>query len=518
MAKKVVIDENNYYDSVTLMSISKDIKGMEGMTEAVVVMATPHNKELLENVGLLTEEADNASPKDMVVAIEADTDELAEEALNSVTEALEAKASAGGDEDYRPRTLDSALDAMPGANLAIVSVPGDYAKKEAEKALNKGLHVMLFSDNVPVEEEIELKELAAEKGLLLMGPDCGTAVINNKPLAFSNVVSEGNIGLVAASGTGAQEVSTIIDKSGLGVSQVIGTGGRDLSTEVGGREMLKGLKALAADDSTEVIVLVSKPPADEVVKKILAEVDEIDKPVVVNFLGGNEDLFADTKAIYSSNLEEAALKAVALSEGEEYEAKEFTIPEEEVAKIVEEETAKYSDAQKYLRGLYTGGTLCDESMLILADELDALYSNIPLKPEWVLEDNTKSQENTALDLGEDEFTQGRPHPMIEPFTRVERVEVEAEDEEMAILLADVVLGYGSHENPAGELAEAIKEAKEKAEARGGHLTTIVSVCGTANDPQDLEEQTAKLEEVGAIVMPSNAQAARLAAKIVQEIN
>lgn len=518
MAKRVEIDENNYYDSVTLMSVSKDIRKMDGVKEAVIVMGTPHNKELLEDSGFLTAAAEEASPKDMVVAVEAKSEEIVEEAFTNVEEALEAKGSGGGDDEYNPRTLDSALDTMSDANLALISVPGRHAKKEAKKALNKGLHVMLFSDNVPVEEEIELKEMAAEKGLLLMGPDCGTAILNNKPLAFSNVVSEGNIGLVAASGTGAQEISTMIDKSGLGVSQVIGIGGRDLSKEVAGREMIKGLHALAEDDDTEVIVLVSKPPAKEVVEKVLAEVEKVDKPVVVNFLGGDEGLFADSKAIYSETLEEAALKAVALNNGEEYIKQEFTIPQKEVEEIVEAEVSKYSDEQKYLRGLYTGGTLCDESMLILADKLDAIHSNIPLKPEWALADNTESEKHTALDLGEDEFTQGRPHPMIEPFTRVERLEEEADDEEVAVLLADVVLGYGSHEDPGGELAEAIEEAKTRARARGGHLTAIVSICGTENDPQELTEQSKKLEEVGAIVMPSNAQAARLATKIVNEIN
>ncbi|MCK8825618.1 acyl-CoA synthetase FdrA [Fuchsiella alkaliacetigena] len=518
MAKRVKIKENNYYDSVTLMSIAKDIKSQEGIKEVVVVMATPHNKELLENVGLLTSEVEEATPKDMVIGIEADSEAEIAKALTATEEALVAKRSSDGDEKYRPRTLDSAINTLPEANLALISVPGNYAPKEAKKALKKGLHVMLFSDNVSVEAEVELKELAAEKGLLMMGPDCGTAIINNKPLAFANVVNEGDIGLVAASGTGAQEITVIIDSKGAGVSQVIGTGGRDLSVEVGGLEMSKGLKALAADKQTQVIVLVSKPPAPEVAKKVLTEVEQIDKPVIVNFLGGKQELFTDSKAIYSSNLEEAALKAVALSKGEEYQFQEFSLDEEKIEEIVNQELSKYSSEQQYLRALYTGGTLCDEAMLILAEELESIYSNIPLKEEWALVDNGVSQQHTALDLGEDEFTQGRPHPMIDPLTRTERLAQEAEDEEVAVLLADVVLGYGSHADPAGELAKAIKSAQQKAAARGGHLTAILSVCGTEADPQNMAEQVEKLEQAGAIVMPSNAQAARLATRIVKEIN
>ncbi|MDZ7672249.1 MAG: acyl-CoA synthetase FdrA [Halanaerobiales bacterium] len=517
MAKKALIKEGTYFDSVTLMSISKELKKIDGVTEATVIMGTDANKGILETAGLLLPEAESADPSDLILVIDG-KEEVIEEAFEQANKLLdEKKSSSGEQEDYKPGSLDGALELQPDSNLVIISVPGDYAAREARKALNRGLHVMLFSDNVSVEDEIALKELATEKGLLLMGPDCGTSIINGAPLAFANVVNRGPVGIVAAAGTGAQAVSTLVDRQGVGLSQVIGLGGRDLKSKVKGREMIKDMKALDNDDMTEVIVLVSKPPAKEVSEKIMEEVKKLNKPVVVNFLGGDPSVVEGTDAVWADTLEAAAVKAVALVKGDN-EENNLQLTDEEISKLAKEETANMNDKQKYLRGLYGGGTLNSEAVVLLSDMIGDIYSNAPLKKELALKEDLKSIKNTIIDLGEDEFTRGKPHPMIEPSLRNERLLQEVKDEEVAVVLIDVVLGYGSHSDPAGVAAEGIKEAKEIVAARGGYLSVIASVCGTENDPQNLQAQEEKLRQVGAKVLPTNVQAVRVVSKIISDLN
>ncbi len=515
MCKKSLIKKGTYYDSVTLMSIARDVRNMEGIIEAVIVMGTDSNKNIIEDAELMLPEVEEAGANDLVIVVEGEENKC-KEALDRAEDLLaEKKSSSGGDRERRPHSLDGALQYQPDSNLVIISVPGEFATREARKALEKDLHVMLFSDNVPVEDEIELKELAEEKGLLMMGPDCGTAIINQTPLAFANAVDAGPVGIVAASGTGAQAVSSLVQQEGVGLSQVIGTGGRDLKEKVGGLEMIKDLKALAEDDQTEVIVLVSKPPARKVSEKIMKVVEDVKKPVVVNFLGGDPEVVAGTDAHWASTLEEAAYKAVELVRGGE--EKPSRLSEEELTEIVEEESSKMNNEQKYIRGLYTGGTLCSEALLLLQKEYGEMYSNIPLQEGYELREDLASIENTIIDLGEDEFTQGSPHPMIEPGLRNDRLLKEIEDEEVGVILADVVIGYGSHEDPAGKLVKAVKEAKKKVEDRGGYLSVIASVCGTDKDPQNREKQIEKLRQAGVKVFATNAQAVRVAAAILNEI-
>lgn len=510
------IRKNAYYDSVTLMLISKDVKTLEGVEEALVGMGTDLNKELAANLNLSNDEIAAITPNDFFIVVKVDNESRMESVVAKVDELLTQKKVAAGS-DYRPVALDSALEHLPGANMVVISVPGKYAAAEVKKALNKDLHVMLFSDNVPVEEEKELKELAVEKGLLMMGPDCGTAIINQVPLAFANVIAKGNIGVVGASGTGTQEVTVIIDKLGGGVSQVIGTGGRDLKTEVGGLMMIQGMKALMEDPETKVIVLISKPPAKEVAAKVLELVKKTNKPVVVDFIGGDSKQISDAGAYSCTTLEDTANKAVALSKGEtptDFDG--FSIDDEIVNKMVADEVSKMLKSQKYLRGLYTGGTLADEAMKMLGKTLGGIYSNIPLTPEYNLEDPDTYNEHTCIDLGDDMFTVGRPHPMIDPSTRTERF-VDAVDENVAVMLIDVVLGYGSHMDPAGEMVEPIKNAKAKVKELGGYLSVVCSICGTDNDPQSLAESKKVLEEAGVVVMQSNAQAVRFVEKILKSV-
>lgn len=513
----IEIRKNTYYDSVALMLITKEIKKMHGVKEVIVGMATDLNKELCANLKLSNEEIKMLTPNDFFIAAASEEENALEKIVKKVDELLNSKKDEG-EAEIKARTLQGAAKQLKGANMAVISLPGKYAAEEARKALQNNLHVMLFSDNVTVEEEIELKRLGSDKGLLVMGPDCGTAIINGVPLCFANVVNRGYIGIVGASGTGTQEVTVIIDKLGGGVSQVIGTGGRDLKSEVGGIMMLEGFKALIDDSSTKVIVLISKPPAKEVAEKILEMVKATDKPVVVNFIGGDRNQIEKSGAYACISLEDAAHKAVSLSKGkapQDFDG--FSIEEALINEIVNKEAAKLQSSQKYLRALYTGGTLADEAMKLLGKEGYNIYSNIPLSPEFKLKNIHKSVEHTCIDLGDDDFTLGKPHPMIDPIGRVERLPMETEDGEVAVILMDFVIGYGSNMDPAGEMLPQIIEAKKSMEEKGKYLSVIGYICGTEKDPQSYNEQAQKLKEAGVILMPSNAQAVRITAKLLNKI-
>jgi FdrA protein len=364
------------------------------------------------------------------------------------------------------------------------------------------MHVLLFSDNVSLEDENELKDFAIQQGLLMMGPDCGTAIINGVALGFANVVRRGGIGLVAASGTGAQEVSVLIDKFGGGISHVLGTGGRDVKASVGGKMMLMGLDALAADPQTQVIGIVSKPPYPSVLKKILAKLNTIDKPVVACFLGEATEVFEGTKVIGCKTLESIAAKLVELEKG--HAPKLDPLPTLQTLPI----------DGKFIRGLYTGGTLAYEAMLLLQSEVGHVYSNIAIDSTFSLTDVEVSQQHTILDMGEDYFTDGMPHPMIDPRLRSERIKKEVADPETAVILLDCVLGYGSHPDPAGAIVKAIESARSAYPTRNIHY--VATVCGTDADPQNGIQQRNQLIAAGIHVLPTNAQAARFAGWLLKE--
>lgn len=511
MVIKGIIKKNEYFDSVSLMIVSKEINKIEGVSDSAVVMGTAQNKSILDAAGLMLPEFGSSKDSDLLIAVKATTAAFADAAMDKIAALLKniRKRSDGG-EDFIPKSFDAALKTLPGANLALISVAGKYATREALKALNNGLHVMIFSDNVSVEDEIKLKKFAAKKGLLVMGPDCGTAIINGIPLAFANVVNKGNIGIVAASGTGLQEVSSVIANNGGGISQAIGTGGRDVKKEVGGIMFIEALKALNTDPETKIIVLVSKPPHEDVLKKIAAEIKKIKKPVVAIFIGGDLAIVKHSGAIPATTLEEAGLIATALAAGKELGEIHHTLQERSIAIKKQVAALAKNKTGKYLRGLFSGGTLCDETQLILKKSLGFVYGNAPLNQEFKLKDSWKSKAHTIIDLGEDEFTVGRPHPMIDFSLRNKKILEEAHDKEVAVILLDVVLGYGANLQPAEELAPVIKQAKESAPG----LVIICSITGTDLDPQNRLHVIEELEKAGAVVMPSNAAASELVAGII----
>ncbi len=516
--QRIILRKDSYYDSVFLMLISTDVKKMEGVTDAVVAMGTEMNRDLIQDMGMSGPELKNAGPNDLIISLKAGKKALLDEAEALVEQLLKKKASQGEGSTYRHSSSSAAYEADPDSNLVIISVPGEHAPREVRKALMADKHVMLFSDNVGLEDEVKLKTLARERGLLLMGPDCGTAIINGKPLCFANVVAEGNIGVVSASGTGLQEVTTLISRHGGGVSQGIGTGGRDLkSEEVGGSTTLMAIDALKADPDTAAIVVISKPPAAKVADKVIKALKKAGKPAVVHLIG-MEKRSTEGNLHYAANLEETARMAVAVAAGKTYRPVLFDADEKEIEAIVDRETAAIGSRQKYLRGYFTGGTLTDEAVFVLNDALDGIYSFDPVDPAYKLKDPQVSQKHTIVDLGEDVFTVGRPHPMIDPSTRTDRMDREVEDQEIAVVMLDCVIGYGSHPDPAGAVAPAIRAMKSAAEKRGAYLSVVASVTGTEGDFQNIEAQRRTLESAGAVVMPSNHQAAQLVLRIMNRLN
>jgi FdrA protein len=460
------VERGRYLDSVALMRVSRRLEALEGVETAALMIGSPANKALLAGAGLLAREAEAATPNDLVIAVKARDQRSAAHALERAEALLSETAPATPVNSARARSLAGALASLPQANLALISVPGDFAAHEARRALERGLHVLLFSDNVPLEDEVGLKRLAAERGLLMMGPDCGTALIAGTPLAFANAVPRGDIGIVSASGTGLQEVSTLIARMGGGISHGIGVGGRDLDARVGALGTLAALDALENDPATAKIVLISKPPAPEVAQRVMQRIGRSPKPCFVCFLGLEKN--RGQSPISAATLTEAAERAIGR-----------LLPRLPHPPIVR-------PGGIAVRGLYCGGTLCAEAEFVF---------------------RRKGLAGEFVDLGDDEHTRGRPHPMIEPEIRNDHVRRAMADPQVGAILVDVVLGYGAHPNPAEVLCKAITPGK----------SVIASVTGTEQDPQGWSRQAAILREAGVIVAASNAHAAELAASLAQAI-
>ncbi len=479
-----------YQDSVVLMRIASEIRRRPGVREAAAFMGTPSNHGLLEQIGLASAESKSANASDLILTVDAESAEAGAAALAAAKDLLaQRRQAAASSTEVHPRTLESALRTFD-ANLAAISVPGMYAKFEAMKAIKHGLHVFLFSDNVPLQEEVELKTEAVKRGLLCMGPDCGTAYLNGIGIGFTNVVPRGRIGCVAASGTGLQAVASRVCALGEGISHGIGVGGRDLSAEVGGMMTTFALEALAADSSTEAIILISKPPHASVLPRLEAVMARINKPVVACVLGATAP--ATSAAVWVETLDAAADAVVALLRNLPRTSRPFTDPADVCARMAR---IAAGPPLTQVLGLYTGGTLAHEAHLLL----DGLLGAGP---------------HEVLDLGDDQYTVGRPHPMIDPQTRTELV-LKAGSGTTDVLLVDLVLGRGSHPNPAAPLVSAIRQASEAATARHRRLIAVGSIVGTTGDPQGLARQQADMEAAGIELFPSNAEAVRFAAVLVK---
>jgi len=512
---KTRIIKGQYHDSVSLMLAAKKMKKIEGVVDAAVVMGTDVNKALLKQAGLLTEEAQSASADDLVISVKKDKE--ADALLSQVDGFLISKASAEtGSQKKEPQSIRSAVRFDHTINLAVISVAGAYAAREAREALASGLHVLLFSDNVTLEDEISLKKYAVSQGLLLMGPGAGTAIINGVGLGFANALPRGQVGIVSAAGTGLQEVSTILARYGVGISQAIGTGGRDLSEKVGGLMAIAGIEALIEDEQTKVVILISKPADDAVIGKILNVLKRGKKESVLCTLGATFDQTQDGDIHFTRTLEECAHTAATIMGAKLPDFQAFIKTEIIIQQAQANELkTKLGSGQKFIRGLYSGGTLCYEAQVIWKELLtEPVFSNAPLEKKNTIKEKGSPKFHTALDLGEEEFTVGRPHPMIDNDLRMRYISMASSDPTTAVIVMDVMIGYGAHPDPGLDLGEAIRLAKKDAEQQGRTLIVIACVTGTNDDPQNLAETKRKLKEAGTVVCDTNAQSARLAGMVV----
>ena len=494
---KTVVKKGSYQDSVVLMLLTNELSSLDGVNKIQVMMATPANKDIFKESGLTTDELMDATANDMVVVADVNNEAVLDAVMDKVEEFLKKQSTAaeGKKGSESVKSWDAALKKMSNANLAVISIPGAYAALEADRALDEGLSVFMFSDNVTIEDEKALKEKAHSKGLAVMGPDCGTGIIQGVPIAFTNNVAKGSIGIIGASGTGIQELTTIIDRLGEGVTNAIGIGGRDLKAEVGGITMMDMIDAMEDDDTVKVLVIVSKPPAKEVRDKISARLSNFSKPVVTLFVGEKPE-YHEENFYHAYTLDEAARLAVGLVRGTK-------VPEATVD-VDESEFYKAEDG-KTIKAYYSGGTLANEAAMLIKDAM-----NCKVPPEDVEGYMLQLDGNVVVDLGDDAYTQGKPHPMIDPAKRIECMQEAVDDPSTGVVLLDIMLGYGSHADMAGSLIPTIKELQAKADAAGRKVFFIATVCGTRRDYQGYDEAVNKLKEAGVIVCENNKLACQTA--------
>jgi FdrA protein len=481
------VRRSTYLDSIVLMRLSRQVAALPGVVEAGLFIGTPANKEILRSAGILGPEGERADAGDLILALKAVDPAAATDALAQARHLIDQPAIAGAPAAPGTlRTLRGALQAMPDANLALISVPGHFAAAEARKALAAGLHVLIFSDNVPLAEEAALKREARDRGLLVMGPDCGTAIIAGVPLAFANAVPRGDIGIIGASGTGIQEVSCLVARAGRGVSHAIGTGGRDLKPEIGAITTLMAIDALDADAATRHIVLISKPPAEAIVRQVLDRVGRSRKPFTICFLGA-EAVAAPANTRIVTSLRDAAAAALGRP-----------LP-------VRAPRPETQQTRGRVRGLFAGGTFCAEAQLVFLNAGLAVASNVPVPGAVAMADAADGVlgGHVMIDLGDDTYTRGRPHPMIDPAVRDAPLRAALADPDVAVVLLDLVLGYGAHPDPAGHLAGVLA-------ARKSDALVIASVTGTDADRQSRAGQVRTLVAAGVTVAESNADAAAAA--------
>lgn len=510
MFNEITIRKNEYYDSVFLMGINNRIMKEPEIITSAVLMGSDANKEVLKELGFSGPRIDQASANDLVICVSGSSKISCASALEKFARWLTEVKENRSEGDYH--SLYDAIDQNPRANIVSISVPGEYAAHEARVCLESGLNVFLFSDNVSVDDEIALKQLASSKGLLVMGPDCGTSIIGRVGLGFANAVRQGPIGVIAAAGTGLQEFTCMVHNAGYGISHAIGTGGRDLSDKVGGMTTFAGLEILDKDKSTEVIVIVSKPPGINTLSLLMDRIRSLHKPVIGCFLGiagvinGEGNNFQRAKTI-----DEAVDLAIRACGGVHAKISEHT-------PYVSGKKVSFAPGQKYLRGIMAGGTFCYQSQQILNVKGIKVFSNAPVDPAFTLKHPDQSVENSIIDMGDEYYMVGRPHPMIDGSQRAQRILKEAQQADVRVILLDFILGFNSSKDPVGELAEVIQSAQQIAARNDRHLEFVASICGTDLDEQDYGIQIRLLDDLGVKVFKSNASAVEYCSVILSEVN
>lgn len=498
MATGCIVRHNEFYDSVFLMRVAHKMGQEPGVRQAVALMGTEKNKLMLGDIQVSSPDFDTATPNDLMVAVVADAVATVRAVLDRLDEWMRPEQSPAGSAP-RPRTLDAALAQQPASNLAVISLPGQYAAREARNALEHGLNVFLFSSNVSVEDERALKEYARAQGLIVMGPDCGTGIIGGIGLGFANAVRRGSIGVIGASGTGTQEFTSLVHGWGVGISHAIGIGTRDFSDAIGGISALSALQALERDPGTNVIAVISKPPGAQTLSRFVERISACTVPVVTCFLGIQDPLpGAAVHFRQARHVDEAARLAFQIATGHAPPAQLVpTAPD-----------APLAPGRKFIRGIFAGGTFCYQAQQVLADLGIKVHSNAPLNGSRPLADPRRSMEHTLVDMGDEFFTDGRPHPMIDATLRRERILAEIADPSVAVLLVDFILGYNASPDPVGDLVGALARARER------NIAVVASVCGTEGDSQGLRKQVRALEDIGVCVLPSSAAAAEYSGRLV----
>jgi FdrA protein len=513
-----VVRRNFFRDSLQLMRLSEEAKKLPGVEDAVVAMGTETNKRLLEDLGLLGQEGRAATDGDLILAVRVASGADAVESVRTIEQMLLSPPQAkAGQKSPTFHSLNSALESLPNANLAVVSVPGSQAFEPSMQLLRRGVNVHLFSDHVSRDQEARLKEYASSRGLLVLGPGAGTSIINGVGLGFANAVRRGSVGIVASAGTGIQEASVLLDGVGLGVSQALGVGGSDVSEEIGGLMMKDCLGLLEADEGTQTVMIIAKAPTDRVMREVVGYVEsKMTKPVVACFLGLESPSVSGEHVRFRKTLHSAVFEASRVAGGKAQAAFEGRVSTDFDGLIAKSRahSAHLSPEQKYVRGLYSGGTLAHETLLVYKELLGEAFSNTPLSRGFLLDDPAISKENSVVDMGDEFFTSGRAHPMIDPTLRRLRIVQEAKDPSVGVIMLDIVLGYGASPDPGGALVGAIEEAKRGAKKRGGELVVMAHVCGTDADPQSLTEQSHRLSDAGVVIFPSNALMAAASALVV----
>ena len=518
------IVRNTYRDSVFLMRVSSRLRDLDGIAEAEILTGTRSNLDALHDHNLLPSEMVDAQPgpSDLLIAVRG-TEDSVERALSEARKLIDARhvhdvedGERESSDRYRAGHLRDSLEVLPDANLVLISVPGPHVRSEAMAALRCGLNLLIFSSNVDIDDELAIKCEAERRGLLVMGPDCGTAMFRGAGLGFANAVRSGPVGLVGASGTGLQQVSTLMHHCGCGISHIIGTGGGDVGPEIAARMTLSGIDLLDSDPETSVVVIVSKPPHPRAADRIRDRAQRIRKPVVLCFLGSDASAIRDSSPFHAATLEDAALTAVSLAEDKSLgEVRAIAAAlESDHDDILAREASLLAPDQRFVRGLYCGGTLALEAAFLLKSMVGDVSGNFRAAGVETIVHTDSIAGHGVLDLGAESLTRGRPHPMLAPDMREAQILSAAGDPSVGVVMLDFVLGYGAHPDPVGSTAPILRRMSVSAAESGRHIAVLATVCGTDRDPQGLNDQVRALREVGAVVTHSSTATVRNAVRIL----
>ena len=511
-----IVKKNFFRDSVQMMQFSQQLRDEQGVTDAAIVMATELNKNTLKNMDLLTEDGIAATENDTLISINCED----ENSFNNATQKAEqllVSTSIKAKNEFT--SLASALDSFSNANIASLSIPGQFVKEIATELLEKKLHLFVFSDHVSLDDEIYLKNLALEKNVLFMGPEAGTSILSGNVFGFGNRIRKGSVGIIGASGTGIQESTTLLDLFGEGISHAIGVGGRDLQKDVGGMMTMKSMEIFEDDPNTKAVLLVSKPVDDDVRNIIINKINNFSKKYyVLCLIGDKENCEDSTKIKFSKSIQTSVLKILQSLNGDIYKKTKDVVKNQvdDSIKLAESLSKDLNEEQKFVRGFFAGGTLCYESKILLEQIVGKVYSNLSSDDAYSITGDAPSKENTLIDFGEEQFTSARPHPIIDPLLRKNRILEEAHDPNVGVIIIDIICGINAAKNTMAFHAETIKKAIQIAKEKGRKLFVFTYICGTEKDVSENELQM--LRDSGAKIFTSNALMSFASALVVNNLD